>query len=371
MAPHTSPVIARSRELLALLALVLLAFVLFVSKANLQIAADDAVWLQGEAPTVFDQYRQIPRFFFVSLHSVFGASAPAALALIFAFHAGNGLLLYLLARRWLAGGGEGATGPGGEDQAGKLAALAAAGIFLVNPITLNTLTWISCLSYVQGTTLALLALLAFWRATEERGGRRLTWAAIALAAYGAGLFCSHEVFFLPTLFFLVGWLRRELRLGAALLVLGLALAGLVNLLVYDFGRYGVEAGRLLGLDFALAFASSALSTGLALALAYPLSFFFRTVGFLQFLFVEPLRWALTVVVLVAAASAWRRQGRWRLVVSLVLGFAVLITPYIIRLYLTPDPVNYHISYVLSGRVFYLAFVAVALILGWATATKAR
>ena len=352
-----SPAFGR-RSNLALLALVLLALLLFLFKANLQIADDDAVWLQGRAPTVFDQYRHIPRLSFITLNALFGASAPAALALIFATHALNGLLLYLLARRWLAG---------------EVAALAAAGVLLVNPITLNTLTWISCLSYVQGTTLALLALLAFWRAGEEAGGRRLAWAAGALAAYLAGLFCCHELFFLPILFPVLGWQRRELRLGAALLVLGLALAGLVNALVYQFGRYGVEAGRLLSLDFALAYASSALSTGLALALAYPLSFFVRTVGLLQFLFAEPLRWIVTAAVVLVAAWGWGRwrRGPWRLAASLVAAFVVLVTPYVIRLYLTPDTVNYHISYVLSGRVFYLAFVAVALALGGAIARLSR
>ncbi len=348
----------RSRELLVLLVAVVLALVLFVSKANLQIAADDAVWLQGEAPTVFDRYRQIPRLTFTSLHSLFGASAPAALTLLFAFHALNGVLVYVLARKWLAGAG--------EEQGTwtvPVAALAAAGVFLVNPITLNTLTWISCLSYVQGATLALLALLAFWRAVDGRGGRRLAWSAAALAAFGAGLFCSHEVFFLPVLFLVLAWWRRELWLGSALFVVGMALAALVNLLVYDFGRYGVEAGRLLGVDFALAYASSSLSSGLALALAYPLSFFVRTVGFLQFCFAEPVRWAATAALAVAAAWVWRRNGKRHLDLTLALAFVVLITPYLIRLYLTPETVNYHISYVLSGRVFYLAFVPIALILG--------
>lgn len=370
---------------MVLLALLALAFFFFASKANLQIAADDAVWLQGEAPTVFDRYRQIPRLFFVALYALFGASAPAALALIFFTHALNGLLVYLLARRWLTGADEGAGGG---------AALAAAGVFLVNPLTLNTLTWISCLSYVQGTTLALLALLACWRALEARGGPRLAWSAAALAAFGAGLFGSHEIFFLPAVFLVLGWLRRELRLGGALCLLGAGLAGLVNALVYDFGRYGVEAGRLFTADFALAYASSGLSSGLALLLAYPLSFLARTVGFLQACFAEPARWAMTAALVAAAAWSWGRRdrdrhdegrhrdgrrhsecseppSRGRLDLSLALAFVVLITPYLIRLYLTPETVNYHISYVLSGRVFYLAFVPLALILGRATAWLGR
>jgi len=361
----------RTRELLALLLLVALALLFFASKATPQIAPDDAVWLQGKAPTVFDRYRQIPRFFFVSLHSLFGASALAALALIFAFHALNGLLLYGLARRWLVSADEGEPGEEQGYWTGRLAALVAAGVFLVNPITLSTLTWISCLSYVQGTTLALLALLAFWQATAHRRGRRWAWSAVALAAFAAGLFCSHEIFFLPALFLLLAWLRCDLRLGSTLFVLGMGLALLVNLLVYDFGRYGVEAGRLLGLDFALAYGSSALSLGLALVVTYPLSFFIRTVAFLQFCFTEPVRWATTAALVVAAVWGSRRNGKRQLALSLALAFVALITPYIIRLYLTLETANYHISYMLSGRVFYLAFVPVALILGIAVAWVSR
>jgi len=141
------------------------------------------------------------------------------------------------------------------------------------------------------------------------------------------------------------------------------MALLVNALVYDFGRYGVESVRLFSADFALAYASSAFSSGLALALAYPLSFFVRPLDFLRLCFAEPVRWGMTVLLLALGLWLCKNDKRWRLCLALALSFSALITPYIIRLYLTPDSVNYHISYALSGRVFYLPFTMIALALG--------
>jgi len=99
-------------DALILLLLLVLALIFFVDQANLQLASDDVVWLQGGAPTVFDQYRKIPRLVFVSLHALFGPNAIAALAVIFLFHALNTLLVHCLGRRLLEGGG-GGVGRGG------------------------------------------------------------------------------------------------------------------------------------------------------------------------------------------------------------------------------------------------------------------
>jgi len=163
------------RDALILLLLLVLALIFFVDQANLQLASDDVVWLQGGAPTVFDQYRKIPRLVFVSLHALFGPNAIAALAVIFLFHALNTLLVHCLGRRLLEGGG---------------AALVAAGVFAVNPLTLNTLTWISCLPYVLGTSFALLALLAFDQAASgSQSSQSVKWALVALL-YSRDLFST-------------------------------------------------------------------------------------------------------------------------------------------------------------------------------------
>jgi hypothetical protein len=336
------------RERWVLLILFVLGLVFFADHANLQLASDDMAWLQGEAPTVFDQYRMIPRLFFVSLHAIFGPSAIAALVTMAVFHSLNAVLVFCLGRALL------------ED---SLAAMAAVAVFLINPVTLGALTWISCLSYVQGTTLALLALWAFCRGGESYGRGRLLWSGTSLICFGAGLFCSHEILFLPAVYLVVGWLRRDVRLGVALCIFGGALALAVNRWVYGFGRYGIEASRLFSLDFMLAYVSSSLSSGLALGLAYPLSFFVKPQEFLRVCFSEPLRWVLTATLLGAGIVLYRNNKAWRLNLALLVFFLACISPYIIRLYLTPETVNFHISYVLSGRVFYLPFAMVALALG--------
>ncbi len=336
------------RDRLIFLLLLVLGLFLFVSNANLQLASDDISWLQGEAPTVFDQYRKIPRLIFVSLHALFGPSAVAALVMIAFFHSLNSWLVYHLGRALL------------QD---SVAALVAVAVFLINPITLNTLTWISCLSYVLGTTMALLALLAFSKASQRNTGPRLVWTLAALVCFGAGLFCTHEILFLPVIFFIWGWLQGEFKRGTVLFVMGMAFALLVNFYVYDFGRYGVEASQLFSFDFALAYASSALSSGLTLSLAYPLSFFSKPLDFLRVCFFEPVRWVLTATVLAIGVLFYEDDKAWRLNLALLLSFVAFVSPYIIRLYLTPDTVNFHISYALSGRVFYLLFTVVALALG--------
>lgn len=332
--------------------LILLLFGLgfFVHNAHLQLAADDIGWLRGEAPTVFDQYRTIPRFFFISLYALFGPSPVAALAMISSFHFANSLLVGCLCQKLL-----------NSQSPTRVAAL----VFPVNPITLSTLTWISCFSYVLGTSLVLASLLATWKGSAEDTDQPLLWWIIALACYGTGLFCSHEVFFLPVLFLLFDWLQRGTvrGWGAVSFAVGMAFAVVINFFVYDFGRYGVETTRLFTPGFISAFASSALPFGLSLGVAYPLSFFVKTLDFLRVCFAEPPRWGMTLVLLVGGILLYKPNKTWRVRLVLALSFAALITPYIIRLYLTPGKVSYHLSYVLSGRVFYLPFIIVALIWG--------
>jgi hypothetical protein len=334
-----------------LLVLFALGLGFFVWNAHLELALDDIGWLNGEAPTVFDRYRYIPRFLFTSLHALFGPNAVAALTMIFAVHVFNTLLVYRLCQKLLGS---------------PVAARAGAFVFLVNPITLATLTWISCFSYVAGTCLALVSLLAFWKSITETDGRPLFWWGVALACYVAALFCSHEVFFLPLIFLLLSWLRGTVnwRPGIALSSVAMALALLINHFVYDFGQYGVETMRLFTPGSVSALVSSVLSFGASLALAYPLSFAVKPTEFLRFSFTEPLRWAITTLLLAVAILAYRRTRAWRIWTFLALSFAALIAPYVIRLCLTPDSVSYHISYVLSGRVFYLPFVILAMALGF-------
>ena len=338
----------KSTRAVFFLLVLLCGLVWFARNAHLQLASDDIGWLRGEAPTVFDQYRLIPRLFFAELYAQFGPSPVAALAMIFFFHLANTALVYSLCQKLLDN---------------RTAAGVAAAVFMINPITLATLTWISCFSYVLGTSLALLSLLAFCKSKDTE--RRLPWYTFALLSYGLGLFCSHEVLFLPVLFLLFSWLWQDVSRKGVVVLSGtaMALGASVNFFFYSFDRYGVETTRLFSLGFISAFTSSALSFGLTLALAYPLSFFAKPMGFLQFCFAELPRWGITLALLACGILLWKPDKAWRVRSALVLSFVVLITPYIIRLYLVPPGVNYHTSYVLSGRVFYLPFVILACLWG--------
>lgn len=325
-----------------------LGFIFFAHNMHMQLASDDLAWLRGEAPTVFDQYRLIPRLLFILLYRLAGPNPAVALAVIFIFHSANMLFVVSLAFRFW------------KD---SLASVASAWIFMINPLTLSTLTWISCFSYILGTSMALLAILFFCRGCSS--SRALLWQLAAVACYGIGLFCSHELLFLPVIFFLLGWLyggrsfvQTSLVSGSAML-LGL----LTNNFFYNFESYGVETARLFHLDFASVFTSSALSIGVSLGAAYLVSFFVFPESFLQFVFSEPVRWGITLLLLTGALFLHKPDKGWRNWLSLALSFVALITPFILRLYLMPSSVNYDISYVLSGRVFYLSFVLIAIVGG--------
>lgn len=345
---RTSHVARVRNESFFLMLLLLLSLFFFTRYAHLSLATDDVGWLRGQAPTIFDKYRMIPRAFFVSLNALFGPSPVAALVMIFLFHVANTLLLYSLCCRLMNS---------------LIAARVAAFVFSINPITLTTLTWISCFSYVQGTFWALASLFAFSK--SKRAEHYLPWLILALVCYGAGLLCLHELLFVPIIYVLFGWFwgGSSLRRGTALFGAAIIFGILVNTLVYNFSDYGVKTTRLLSLDFVSAYASSGLASGLSLCIAYPLSFFTQSMEFLRLCFSEPMRWGMTLMVVAIGTFLYKPSNSWRLWLVLVSCYVTLITPYILRLYLMPCGINYHLSYVLSGRVFYLAFTMIALILG--------
>jgi hypothetical protein len=338
-----------TRKRCGLLAIViLLALAFFVSNAHLELASDDLQWLQGEIPRETDRYRVIPRLTMAAIGAAFAENAVPALGTAFLFHAANGLLLYALARRLLRS---------------QTAATIAAAVFLVNPVTLNTLTWISCLSYSQGVTLALLALLAFWRATEARGGAQWAWGAAGLLAYAAALFCSHEVLFLPGAFMALGWFRRELWTGLACCVLGVAIGAAVNATAYRFGEYGINSAGLANPDFVAAYLSAALAAGPVLGAAYVLSFVTKPAPVVVAGLSGALRLAIAAGAALAGVLLYRRDRAWRLAACLAVILAAAVAPWIIRLYLTPANVHYDLAYLAWGRVLYWPFAVVALGLG--------
>ena len=326
-----------------------LGLIFFMKNVRFELATDDLAWLNGQTPTVFDRYRVIPRLFFTTLYRYFGPSPTAALTMIYLTHLANSILVYVLARNLFPGGSIG---------------LIAMAVFTINPLTLGTLTWISCYSYVLGTLLALCALSAFWY--SDLGSNSWPLSILAIASYVLGLFCSHEIFFLPLIFLVLGWFHNPSSAIRSGWIFGVSmLIGiLINLTFYEFNNYGVDAGRLFRFPFLLAYISSVFAFGVALFTAFPISFFTPVLAFLEFCFSEPVRWSITMIFLIVIILLWKRNRRWKSFLGLTISFAALITPYIIRIALLPEGVNYHISYLLSGRVFYLPFTILSLVLGW-------
>jgi hypothetical protein len=341
---------------LALLITLALAFWLHVSSP--QLASDDVHWLEGRPSTDLDTYRLVPRLAFSALRGIWGPNATAARVMILLTHALNGVLVYALGRAVL---GDRLAAPSGLSPSGQ--ALVAGAAFLINPLTVGTLTWISCYSYVLGTCFAALALLAAWQALGKGDRPAWPWAVVALACFSGGLLSSHEVFFLPFLFLVMGWMRGRMRRGVLLCLVGLGLALLAYALVYGFDRYGLTGSPLFSPGFLLAYSSSGLPSGLALALGYPVSFWVQPTGFMQACFSEPTRWGLMAAVLAAVLLLPRTRKVACGAVSLALSYLALATPYLFRLYLTPDTANYDVAYLLAGRVLYVPFLGVALGLG--------
>ncbi len=322
--------------------------VLYFRYAPTQLAADDIGWLSGQTPTVFDQYRVIPRASFHLLSVTAGANVRAAQLMVVAFHLLNAILVGCLARALAL-----------SEVASRIASV----VFAINPVTLGTLTWVSCFSYVQGTTFALLALLAFRRGQQGEG-----WGFVGSGlAYLAALGCTHEVLFLPAVFLVLTsfeWRGARQAWPGLLVSAACTAAGLlVSHVGYGFDRFGVDSSGLLAPTFLTALLSSVISLATSLSIAYAASFAGSTTPLLQLCLSEPARWALTVATVVLTATRWRPTPDWRVRLHLGAAFMALVSPYVIRLYLTPGTVRYDPRYVLAGRVFYVAFVALALLLG--------
>lgn len=338
------------REIVPLFFLIGLSWIFFSRFTHLQFASDDLDWLHGNIPTVFDQYRILPRLVFRAFYSCVGLNPSAALGLIFLFHSANALLVYSLSRNLMDS---------------RIAGRVAVVVFAINPITLSTLTWFSCFSYVIGATFALASLIAFCRSTYSVHPWFWLWWSVGL--YGMALLSSHEVLFLPVVACILGWMLGRASWKRSLIHFGATslCAVLVHTYVYRFGQYGVEQARLLEFGFLKAYASSILSFPVCLGLAFPLSFLTRISHVLMICMSEPLRWALTLMAAFAGGMILRSKvtSSRRLWITFSAICMALITPYIIRLYLVPPGVNYDPSYVLGGRVFYLAFVGLSLVWG--------
>jgi Flp pilus assembly protein TadD len=171
-------------------------------------------------------------------------------------HGANATLVYLIARRLLAAawGGGSQSGHAGGPVVG--AAAFAALVWGVHPLRVESVAWITERRDVLCGLFFLLAVLAYLKGLEGRGGLRPTWQALALAAFVAALLSKAAAMPLPAVLLLldlyplrrrdVGWRRLALeKLPYAALAAATAVVALIALprgtTVTSYDSYGVAA----------------------------------------------------------------------------------------------------------------------------------
>ena len=150
-------------------------------------------------------------------------------------HAANGILFYLLLFRLT-----------GE----RLWAFLAAALFLVHPVQVESVAWLSQRKNVLAMLFLLLSFLAYVRWREVGETPRRGYYLLALLAFAAALLAKTAVVFLPAVLLLYDgwWCRRRLSRKELLAVAPFALLaiGAAALAVVSQGESGGKAGHLGG-----------------------------------------------------------------------------------------------------------------------------
>jgi tetratricopeptide (TPR) repeat protein len=276
-------------------------------------------------------------------------------------HAANAVLLLLVARRLLAH-----ALPDAPPHARDAGALAAALVWALHPLRVESVAWVTERRDVVCGAFALLTVLAYLRMTARAGPARRRWLGIALAAYAAALASKSIVIGLPIVLVLLDVypLRRGLRawrekLGfVALAGLGAALSLAAAAAAWSLTPLAARplAVRLAEVPYALLFyvRQSVAPVGLTPLYELPLP------G-------DPLapRYvASAVLVLALGAGAARLARRGRPAPAVALGaYAALLAPVTGLV---------HIGAILvADRYSYLATAPLAILVGGAVAALAR
>lgn len=212
-------------------------------------------------------------------------------------HAANAALVFLVARRLLAGY--------------PVAAVVAALTFGLHPLRAESVAWVTERRDVLSGLLVLLALLAYLRATESAGAARRGWLGASLGAFAASLLAKAITMTFPVVLLILDWYplrRRALREKVPFAAVGavgaaVALAAVRTTAVTSWADYGAPA-RFAMTTFSLAFYVSRTLVPVGLSPLYELP---AVVHPLAREFV--LSTAATVG-LTAAAIGVRRRAPW-------------------------------------------------------------
>jgi protein O-mannosyl-transferase len=156
------------------------------------------LWVTGAASpwqfwTTFQQtdYWPLTYTLYWLLFKLFGENPLGYHLINLAVHAFNGVLLFLLARRFSV-------------QWPLWVAL----LFLVHPVHVQSVAWIVQLKTLLSTSLALLTLLAFCRYTQGDGRR---WFLISLSAYALAILAKTSVISIPVIMIGMVWQKSRLE----------------------------------------------------------------------------------------------------------------------------------------------------------------
>ena len=138
-------------------------------------------------------------------------------------HAANAVVFYAIARRLLAAG---AGGERTEDSAGRASrvvwgAAAAAAVFAVHPLRVESVAWVTERRDVLSGLFFLLAVLGYLKAVERGGAGRLDgrWRAMSVGCFAAALLSKASTMMLPAALLLLDvYPLRRLGVGWAALL---------------------------------------------------------------------------------------------------------------------------------------------------------
>jgi Tfp pilus assembly protein PilF len=172
-------------------------------------------------------------------------------------HAANAILLYLVARRLLAAARDGGRQAASRDALVAVGAAAAALVFALHPLRVESVAWITERRDVLSGLFFLAAILAYLRGVEAGADIAPRWRTCSLVLFAAGLLSKASVMTLPAVLVLLdvyplrrGALTWRRLVAEKAAYWALALAGAVGALVAlrrsglritPYATYGPEA----------------------------------------------------------------------------------------------------------------------------------
>ncbi len=194
-----------------ILAFILTVSILYLPTLSFSFVLDDHAGVEKNAQIrslerIIENPKSIIRLLTSYLSYRIGGIDPAAFRIVnIVFHLGNVIMLYLLLRRWVS----------------SQIAFVGGMLVAVHPILIESVVWISSVTYPQYSFFLLLSLYLYLRYGDRRN---VSYLVFSYASYCFALLTSEKAFILPIVIFLYQLLfesvRRTWRIFMGYLVLG-------------------------------------------------------------------------------------------------------------------------------------------------------